>query len=69
MPVMPPRPQKAAMTPDKLRAMMRRAGVTSQRELAKVLGVHHMTVYRWMAGRTPISAAPAALIREHLGKS
>ncbi len=52
------------MTPDELRALMARADDITQKALAQALGVHKMTVWRWLNGRTPIDAANAALIRQ-----
>ena len=59
-------PRPAAMTPDQLRALMQAAGIATQRELAKVLGVHEPCVSRWLSGQRTISRAYAALFREIL---
>ncbi len=62
---MPPR--KRAMTADALRKLIDRTGLTQEQFAAK-LKVHRITVTRWVRGKTPISAAVAALIREHFPK-
>lgn len=54
------------MTPTQLRALMSAAGIATQVQLAERVGVHKVTVTRWMTGRTPIGPASAALIREKL---
>ena len=54
------------MKPDELRRLMEAAGVTKKTALARLLGVHRATVYRWLGGTTPIDAANAMLIRSKL---
>lgn len=58
---------EAAMKPDDLRALIDAGGYTSHSVVAELLGVHRMTVSRWLAGKVVINAAAAALIRERLG--
>lgn len=55
-----------AMSPDELRRLIDARGYTSHGAVAKVLGVHRMTVSRWLAGKVVINAPAAALIRERL---
>ncbi len=64
--VVPTEPRPPAMTPDELRALMEREGVARQEDLALIVGVHRITVNRWLKGRTPISEALALLIRDKL---
>lgn len=54
------------MSPATLRNLMRKAGITTQRELALKIGVDKQTVWRWLHQVTPISSRNAALIREKL---
>jgi DNA-binding transcriptional regulator YiaG len=64
--VMPPKPSHPAMSPTKLRKIMRDKGIGTQRELAKKIGVDKQTVWRWLHKRTPISERNAALIKTKL---
>lgn len=50
------------MTPRELKALRAKLGI-SQQALADQLGVHIMTVWRWEAGKTPISQLAAKLIQ------
>lgn len=65
MKTMPPKPRPAAMSPAKLRAIIKASGM-SQTKAAKALGVARQTVTRWLSNHTPISRANARLINEVL---
>lgn len=67
MPVMPPTPRKAVMSPEQFRDILVKAGVNNT-QAAKRLEVNRATVLRWLAGTTPIGRANARLIREEFGK-
>ena len=53
------------MKPEELRELLAKKKV-SQRELARRMGVHFTTVFRWLKGSPPIDRANALLIREVL---
>lgn len=55
------------MTPDDLQKLIEAGGYSSHSKVAASLGVHRMTVSRWLAGKVVINPAAAALIRERLG--
>jgi hypothetical protein len=54
------------MEPNTLREIMDASGFTSNVAAAKQLGVHRMTIARWLSGDVVINAFAAALIRERL---
>lgn len=54
------------MTPDELKTLMQKVGVTQKAALARLLDVHRATIYRWLDGTTPIDQANALLIRSKL---
>ena len=58
-----------AMEPDELRRLMASSGRTTMLLAAETLGVHRMTVSRWLSGKIVINAAAAALIRERLAET
>lgn len=53
------------MKPEQLRQIIERFDL-SVSSAAKLLGVHRVSVHKWLSGKTPISAAATALIRERL---
>lgn len=63
---MPPKPTKRTMTAKQLRKLMEEHGVKEQVELARIVGVHPVTVWRWMSGGTVIGLRTELLIREKL---
>jgi plasmid maintenance system antidote protein VapI len=66
MPVMPPTPRKAVMSPEAFRSLLKKVDV-NHTQAAKRLGVGRATVLRWLNGTTPISRANARLIRDEFG--
>lgn len=59
----PAKPNEPAMAPKTLKGIIDGAELTTA-EAAERLKVSRMTVHRWLTGKTPISRANAALIRE-----
>jgi DNA-binding transcriptional regulator YiaG len=57
--------RKSAMSPKELRALMDEYQVHDA-EFARRVGVHKVTVYRWMSGKSAISSAYATHIRHRL---
>ena len=53
------------LTPDGLRAALINLGL-SQRQAAKLMGVDHNSVFRWVAGLRQISGPVDALVRQWL---
>jgi transcriptional regulator with XRE-family HTH domain len=58
----PARPNEAAMSPEQFRELCEASGL-SQQEVADMLGVDRITVWRWANGKTPIGRMQATAIR------
>ena len=56
------------MTSAEFRRLIVEGDHGTQQDVADILGVHRLTIGRWLNERLPISKAYAALIRERLGK-
>ncbi len=56
------RPRPAGMTPAQLRALMKRAGIRKQCELAALLSVGDPLVSTWLSGKRDITKGFAARI-------
>jgi len=56
------------MTPARLREIIGRLDL-SVSEAAVRLGIHRVTLHKWLRGSTPISAASAALINANMVKA
>ena len=55
----------AAMTPEEFRAARERLGLSAH-GLARKLGVHPRTVFRWQDGTQPIPGPVAAALRAYM---
>ena len=56
------------MTPAQLREIIGRLDLTIS-EAADKIGIHRVTLHKWLRGSTPISAASAALINANMVKA
>ena len=54
------------MSPEELKELIERAGIT-QAEAADKIGVHRITINRWLNGRESISAKNAFYVHHFLG--
>jgi transposase len=54
------------MSVDEFKKLTEAAGLTKKAAIARAIGIHRATVYRWLDGTTPIGEANALLIRAKL---
>lgn len=62
---MPPKPRKRAMTGREFKSLLDASGMDTK-QAAEILGVGRTTVYRWLNGTTPITAANAMLVKDRI---